>query len=56
MSLINFNKFSSLQELVQNAEDAGATEMKILFDGRRLNTDTAEKLPYRKFCKVRDNL
>ena len=42
------------QELVQNAEDAGASEMKILYDGRRLNTDIAKKVPYRKFFKVRN--
>lgn len=41
-----------IKELVQNAEDAGATKIKILYDGRRINTVKNKKLPYRKFFKV----
>lgn len=41
-----------IKELVQNAEDAGATEVKILYDGRTINADRIRKLPYRKFFKA----
>ncbi|XP_053401270.1 sacsin-like [Mercenaria mercenaria] len=41
-----------LKELIQNAEDAGATEIKILSDNRKLNDDAREKTPrFTKFFK-----
>ncbi|XP_053401269.1 sacsin-like [Mercenaria mercenaria] len=41
-----------LKELIQNAEDAGASEVKILYDGRRINCDINEETPtFTKFFK-----
>ena len=49
-----FLNFCVLKELVQNAEDAGATEVSILYDGRPINTEINDKtMSYRKFFKVR---
>ncbi|KAL3892282.1 hypothetical protein ACJMK2_004501 [Sinanodonta woodiana] len=38
-----------IKELLQNAEDAGASEVKILFDQRCINTQVDKKSKYRKF-------
>ncbi|XP_062614456.1 sacsin-like isoform X1 [Saccostrea cucullata] len=41
-----------LKEIIQNAEDAGATEMKILYDGRRtVQHESTKKAPFRKYFK-----
>ncbi|KAL3892278.1 hypothetical protein ACJMK2_004497 [Sinanodonta woodiana] len=40
-----------IKELLQNAEDAGASEVKILYDDRCINTQVDNKNRYRKFLK-----
>ncbi|KAK3611578.1 hypothetical protein CHS0354_018093 [Potamilus streckersoni] len=40
-----------IKELLQNAEDAGASEVKILYDDRCINTQVDNKSKYRKFLK-----
>ncbi|KAL3892284.1 hypothetical protein ACJMK2_004503 [Sinanodonta woodiana] len=40
-----------IKELLQNAEDAGASEVKILYDDRCINTQVDNKNKYRKFLK-----
>uniref|UniRef100_K1PGJ8 Sacsin n=1 Tax=Magallana gigas TaxID=29159 RepID=K1PGJ8_MAGGI len=42
-----------LKEIIQNAEDAGASEMKILYDGRpAVQEPSTKKAPFRKYFKV----
>lgn len=42
-----------LKELIQNAEDAEATEVKILYDSRHVNSEPVDerKRPFRKYFK-----
>ncbi|XP_052698442.1 sacsin-like [Crassostrea angulata] len=41
-----------LKEIIQNAEDAGASEMKILYDGRpAVQEPSTKKAPFRKYFK-----
>ncbi|KAL3892277.1 hypothetical protein ACJMK2_004496 [Sinanodonta woodiana] len=40
-----------IKELLQNAEDAGANEVKILYDDRCINTQVDNKNKYRKFVR-----
>ncbi|XP_048734804.2 sacsin-like [Ostrea edulis] len=41
-----------LKEIIQNAEDAGASEMKILYDGRRtVQQESTKKAPFRKYFR-----
>ncbi|KAK3611579.1 hypothetical protein CHS0354_018094 [Potamilus streckersoni] len=40
-----------IKELLQNAEDAGASEVKILYDDRCINTQDDNKNRYRKFLR-----
>ncbi|KAL3892269.1 hypothetical protein ACJMK2_004491 [Sinanodonta woodiana] len=40
-----------IKELLQNAEDAGANEVKILYDDRCINTQVDNKNRYRKFVR-----
>ncbi|KAL3892283.1 hypothetical protein ACJMK2_004502 [Sinanodonta woodiana] len=40
-----------IKELLRNAEDAGASEVKILYDDRCINTQEDNKSKYRKFFK-----
>lgn len=56
-----WNKYSYLtyftlyftQEIIQNAEDAGASEMKILYDARpAVQEPSTKKAPFRKYFKV----
>jgi hypothetical protein len=42
----------TFQELVQNADDANATVMKVLYDGRTINSEEKNESPYRKFLRV----
>lgn len=47
----NHNHFK--QELIQNAEDAGASEMKILYDDRpAVQEPSTKRAPFRKYFKV----
>ncbi|VDI11137.1 sacsin [Mytilus galloprovincialis] len=40
-----------LKEIIQNAEDAEASEMKVLFDGRSVNDGSVEEKPFTKYFK-----
>ncbi|XP_056020383.1 sacsin-like isoform X2 [Ostrea edulis] len=41
-----------LKEIIQNAEDAGASEMKILYDGRRtVQQESTRRAPFRKYFR-----
>ncbi|XP_061172842.1 sacsin-like [Saccostrea echinata] len=41
-----------LKEIIQNAEDAGASEMKILYDGRRtVQHESTKRAPFRKYFR-----
>ena len=58
MTKLNINygleeKFkNTLQELIQNADDAGATCMKILYVGKKVNPQQNDEKKYRKFLRV----
>ena len=41
-----------LQELIQNAEDAGARKVKILYDGRRINRNCEGATELTKYFQV----
>jgi hypothetical protein len=44
--------FPFIKELIQNAEDAEATEINILYDARQINHTSATNENYNKFFKV----
>ncbi|XP_060556764.1 sacsin-like [Ruditapes philippinarum] len=45
------NDVQIIKELVQNADDANATVMKVLYDGRTINSEEKNESPYRKFLR-----
>ncbi|XP_045166737.2 sacsin-like [Mercenaria mercenaria] len=45
------NDVQIIKELVQNADDATATKLKILYDGRNINKEETGENPYRKFLR-----
>ncbi|KAL3867069.1 hypothetical protein ACJMK2_044302 [Sinanodonta woodiana] len=47
--LYDYQDDALLKEIIQNADDAGATEIKIVYDGRRINRICDERFPFRKF-------
>jgi hypothetical protein len=47
-----FNYYFDIQELVQNADDAEASVMKVLYDGRTLNEEHPNEKKYRIFLRV----
>ena len=40
------------QELIQNADDAEATDMSILYEGRTINPEREDESEYCKFLRV----
>ncbi|KAL3867066.1 hypothetical protein ACJMK2_044299 [Sinanodonta woodiana] len=47
--LYDYHDDAILKEIIQNADDARATEIKIVYDGRRINKLCDERFPFRKF-------
>ncbi|XP_060598481.1 sacsin-like [Ruditapes philippinarum] len=46
------NDVQIIKELIQNADDAGASQMKILYQARCLNPEHAAEKKFRKFLRV----
>ncbi|KAK3583510.1 hypothetical protein CHS0354_026096 [Potamilus streckersoni] len=50
--LYDYQDDALLKEIIQNADDAGATEVKLVYDGRRINRKCDERFPFRKFFQA----